>query len=250
MQNPNQVINSIYGPIIVNINDKVIGKHILNFGYYAKSDIDIIIQLMNFLLQKRSHPLKFYDVGANIGTHTLAISKTFGEQVCIISFEAQRLIFQMLCGTLAINGITNVKCFNNAISDIDGLNLSIALPDYHSENNFGGLELITALNSDNQNMQKLGAHEIVKTLTIDSINDSIDFLKIDIEGMEDKALMGARRTIERHRPICFIEVVKTDSDFVKKFFQSMNYVGCTNNSDLIAIPKEYGITVNNYSMVF
>jgi len=35
----------------------------------------------------------------------------------------------------------------------------------------------------------------------------VDFIKIDVEGMEMQALAGAARTIATHRPILYIEVL-------------------------------------------
>ena len=111
MSNPNALINSDYGPIIININDSVIGKHISQLGYWAKDDIDLIKQLIDFLLTKKEF-VTYYDVGSNIGTHALSIGKTYGHKVKIRAFEAQRQIFNMLCGTVALNGLSNIFCHN------------------------------------------------------------------------------------------------------------------------------------------
>lgn len=62
-------------------------------------------------------------------------------------------------------------------------------------NNFGGLEL--------------GQHrhgDTVPMSTIDQMGfQQLDFMKIDIEGMECEALTGAADTIRRHRPIIYLE---------------------------------------------
>ena len=53
MKIPNALINSDYGPIIVNSNDSVIGKQIAQQGYWAKDDIELIKQLIELLLSHK-----------------------------------------------------------------------------------------------------------------------------------------------------------------------------------------------------
>jgi FkbM family methyltransferase len=248
MKNPNAIISSDFGPIIININDKFIGRHISDHGYWAIDDINLIKLLIEHQLTKLD-AITFYDVGANIGTHTLAISKFFSTRVTVRAFEAQRQIYNMLCGTIALNGLSNVYCYNNAVSDIDNSVIELHLPDYNSINNFGGFELISPQRSDNQEMIR-GSTELIATKTIDSFNEKIDFIKMDIEGMEDKALAGAIHSIEKSRPICFLEVLKSDSNFIVNFFKSRNYIGFQKDNDLIAIPLEHQLKINHLSMAF
>lgn len=248
MKNPNVLISSDYGPIIINANDSVIGKHISTHGYWAPSDIDIIKQLVNFILTKKE-AVVFYDVGANIGTHTLAMGKTFKEKIKIRAFEAQRQIYNMLCGTVALNGLDNTYCHNLAVSD--GLVDEILIPllDYNEFNNFGALELIPPKRSDNQSIS-IKNYEKVEVTTLDKFNEVVDFIKIDIEGMEDKAFMGATLLLKNHRPICFIEVHKTDVSYLIDLFKSMEFVGFQKHIDLIVIPAEYQIQVNGWDRIF
>lgn len=248
MNNPNALINSDYGSIIVNINDSVIGKHISQLGYWAKDDIELIKKLIDFLLEKKES-VTFYDVGANIGTHALAIGKTYGSKVKVRAFEAQRQIFNMLCGTVALNGLANVYCHNLAVSDVIGDNIKISLPKYTETNNFGGLELIQPLRSDNQATVKNDFEEIATT-TLDSFNEVVDFIKMDIEGMEDKAFIGAKLILKKHKPICFIEILKTDVDFLINLFKENGYLGFQKNADVIVIPIEHQIQINGLDRIF
>lgn len=243
MKNPNVVISSAYGPIIINVNDTGVSKDIIDFGYWALDDIALIKALIDNSLEKKE-TITFYDVGANIGTYTLAVAKLYSPRAKIRAFEAQRNLYNMLCGTVAINGlIRNVYCHHNAVSNTDNETIEIALPDYDSPNNFGSLELIEPKNSDNRDMIKPHTEKI-KTISIDSFEEKIDFIKIDIEGMEDKALLGARKTIGAHKPICLVEVLKTDKEFVIDYFRTLHYVGYLKAHDLIVIPIEqkFGIT--------
>jgi len=248
MKNSNALISSDYGPIIINLNDSQIGRHISEKGYWAKDDLKLIETLMNHLFETKSI-LTFYDIGANIGTHSLAIGKTYLSRVKIRAFEAQRQIFNMLCGTIALNGLTNIECHNLAVSGKSGEVLKISLPNYEERNNFGGLELIRALRSDNESISKHGT-QIVHTTTIDSYEETVDFIKLDIEGMEDQALLGAINTLSTARPICFVEILKTDTDALVSLFTKYRYCGFQKSENLIAIPIERNIQINGLSRVF
>ncbi len=248
MNNPNVLISCDYGSIIVNRYDKYIGTEISRNGYFGKVDIDLIKRLIELRL-KVSSKICFYDVGANIGTHTLAIAKSYQDKIAIRSFEAQRMVYYMLCGTIAMNGLNNVNAENVAVSNENGSQIEIELPDYTQSNNFGGLELIPPVRSDNGNMVK-STYEVVTTRTLDSYDELVDFLKIDIEGMEDKALSGAVNLIDKGRPICFIEILKTDTTFVKDFFMSRNYTSFKKGHDWILIPKEAKINLQGLEKVF
>lgn len=241
---PNRVVNSSYGPMIINANDQYIGRSIEVYGAWAKDDIDLIASLLNLLLSKKS-VLTFYDVGANIGTHTVALARAFGDRIRVKSFEAQRQVYYMLCGNVAINGLTNTECIHAAVSNKSGQTLDIDLPDYTMPNNFGGLELVQPMRSDNQYMTKVNS-ETVQTVCLDDYNDHVDFLKMDIEGMEHVALAGAKNTISQSRPMCFVEMYKTDIDAVKKFFKNLDYIAYqVKPDDWIFIPKESPWCVNN-----
>ena len=235
--NPNVIVSSDYGSIIINTHDTTIGKHIVERGYWEIDNVNLIKGLIDVQL-KDLETINFYDVGSNIGTYSLALSKIFSEKITIRAFEAQRQIYNMLCGTMAINNITNVHCHLNAVSALPNEEIKIHLPDYNQNNNFGSLELIPPIRSDNFNLIKSN-FEVVKTITIDSFEERIDFIKMDIEGMEDKAILGGLNTIEQYRPIVFIELNKSDFSFIQDFFKNCNYDGFRKNQNLIAIPTEY-----------
>ena len=241
---PNKIVNSHYGPMIINANDQYIGRSIEMHGYWAQEDIDIIKSLLDLLLSTKDQ-VTFYDVGANIGTHTVAIAKSLGAKVKVKSFEAQRQVYYILCGNVAINGLDNVTCYYNAVSDITNNTIMVDLPDYNLPNNFGGLELVNPVRSDNQHMTKT-QQEMVTTVCIDQYDESVDFIKMDIEGMEHLALAGGSKVIAKHRPICFVEMYKTDIDAVKKFFKELDYIAYQfKPDDWIFFPSESDFCVNN-----
>lgn len=240
----NKVVNSDYGPMIINANDQYIGRSIEVYGYWAKEDIDLIKSLIGLMLNEKSS-VSYYDIGANIGTHSIALAKTFGDKISVRSFEAQRQIYYILCGNVAINGLDNIRAHQSAVSNKSNELIQIDLPDYNMPNNFGGLELMGSVRSDNQYMTK-NKTESVETLCIDDFDEPVDFIKMDIEGMEHLALEGGKKTITKYRPICFVEMWKCDTEAVKKFFKKMNYIAYQYKpDDWIFFPKESKLCVHN-----
>lgn len=177
-----------HGTFMFNRNDRFIGKSLDYYGEWSESEINL---LEHFL--KRGDTV--IDIGANIGTHTVAFANFVGETGTVLAFEPQRLAFQMLCGNIAINCLTNVRCMQQAVGDAPGqTNAPIVNP--HEQHNFGAVSLT--------NNHRSG--EVVDLVSIDSLNlNACNLIKIDVEGMEPGVIKGARETIEKFRPMLFVE---------------------------------------------
>ncbi|MEC7572681.1 MAG: FkbM family methyltransferase, partial [Pseudomonadota bacterium] len=100
---------------------------LINGGYAVKGEIEILIKLCEALLTQAA-PITVFDLGANVGTHSLALAKTFDGRITVHAVEAQRQIFHMLCGTMALNGLDNVRCYRAAVSDRAGKTLTYDCP--------------------------------------------------------------------------------------------------------------------------
>jgi len=236
--NPNVIYNTEYGLIILSINDKGVGNDIRITGYFERHQIDILKNIAQKLLETKDH-IVFYDVGANIGTHTLAMAKTFGDKISIRTFEAQRQVFYMLCGTIAINGLRNVSCHNLAISGYSGF-MDINLPSYDVYQNFGGFELLPIEKSDNKDMIK-DRWESVKVEPLDIFNEPVDIIKMDIEGCEEDALNAITNYISKYKPVCMIEQHKSNSDAIVRLFIDLGYTVPPQQHDLLCFPPGFSL---------
>jgi len=218
--NTNKIVNSIYGPMIINSKDLAIGRGIESAGYWALHDIELLKNICGILLESKPN-IVFYDVGSNIGTHSVPLAKEFGDRIRVRAFEAQRQVYYMLCGNIAVNGLRNVHCYHVAVGD-QNTTMDIHLPDYSADNNFGGLELIPPQFSDNQNMVK-DLSETVDVIKLDNFEDTVDIIKLDVEGMEHLVVKGAVELVKRGKPVCLVEMFKTDQDAVSRFFRDLDY---------------------------
>src|ERR1700722_8284406 len=85
-----------HGPFMYNINDEYIGRALDIYGEFS--------ELENTLFQSLIKPgMTVLDIGANIGVHTVNFAKAATPLGKVIAFEPQRIIYQMLCGNVALN---------------------------------------------------------------------------------------------------------------------------------------------------
>ncbi|MBT4161321.1 MAG: FkbM family methyltransferase [Gammaproteobacteria bacterium] len=202
----NKTIETRFGPMIYNENDQYIGQSLASYGEFSFGETDLFDQLV-------SEGMFVIEIGANIGAHTIMLAQKVASAGRVIAFEPQRIVYQTLCGNLALNSLLNVEAYQFAIGSKSGT-LKVPPLDYSQKNNFGGLSLGESL-----------VGEAVELRTLDSFNLSrCDFLKIDIEGMEEDALRGGADTIRRLRPMMYVENDRKEkSQQLGSFIQSLGY---------------------------
>ena len=169
-------INTRYGNMLIFTADSTIGKALDLYGEYCHAEIELIKTYTN----KSSFVM---DIGANIGTHTLGIAPYVRR---VLSFEPDPENFELLKKNCALAAVKNVSLSQLAFSTEFGKT--------NTKFNFGKTTLCDGNN--------------VMVTTLDSITDlpRIDFIKIDVEGMEYNVLKGAERSINYFRPKLLIEM--------------------------------------------
>ena len=120
------------------------------------------------------------DLGAHIGLFAIEMARLSDQ---VIAVEPTEDTFHYLGQTVRLNRISNITLLNKCVTDIDGW------VDFYETKS-----IASCLNS---NAPLLGVTSTKKeSFTIDSLGLPINFMKIDIEGGELKALKGARKTLE------------------------------------------------------
>ncbi len=172
-----------HGQMLFDADDTYIGKELREAGRYSWEEVD----LMCNLLEPGSIVV---EAGAHIGTMTVPMAKKCR---VIFAFEPQRLVFQMLCANLALNGVLNVRAFEQALGEADGHLL--VPPSALGVRNTGGVTL-----------KGLTEGDPVVCRSVDSLGlPKLDLLKLDVEEMELEVLRGARNTIAACRPLLYLE---------------------------------------------
>jgi len=205
----NLVKSCRYGMMCFSPLDAWIGRSLLLYGEFSENEC----VLFKKLIPRHGCVV---DVGANIGAHTLAFAKFVGMQGKVYALEPQKFMFYMLCGNVAINSKTWVECICAAAGTENG---EIDVPDlnYNTFGNFGGVEL----NVDHREAKTYK----VPMVTIDSLDlPKCDFIKIDVEGMEEVVLGGCVETIKKHKPYIYVEDDREKkSESLKEKIKSLGY---------------------------
>jgi FkbM family methyltransferase len=201
----NQLTRAKDGLMLYNRHDLFVGRSIERYGEFSPGEAELFQQIIK-------PGAVIVEAGANVGAHTLQLSRLAGDRGAVFAFEPQRLVFQTLCANLALNSIANVYCRDEALGEAPGT-IRVPLLDPQADNNFGGLALGGA------------AGEPVAVITLDSLNLSrCDFLKVDVEGMELSVLKGAAQTIAKHRPLVYVENDRQDqSPALIEYLFSLGY---------------------------
>jgi FkbM family methyltransferase len=158
-----------------------------------------------FLNQLLSSGMTVIDLGANEGLYTLFAAKHVGDSGIILSFEPSLREFQRLQDNLALNPeMTNIQTFQIALSNTSGSQLlKIAADDHSGQNTLGDFayEGIACLNTETVTVRRLD--DVLEELAV----EAVDVIKIDVEGSEHRVFEGARKTLERDRPLILFELV-------------------------------------------
>jgi FkbM family methyltransferase len=180
-----------YGTMMYLRRDMYVGRSFAEYGEYSEGEVEVFRQVL------RPGDVAL-DIGANLGAHTLPFARLVGPGGAVFAFEPQRILFQILCGNVALNEIGNVRALPFALGRSAG---SIKVPalDYAGINNFGGVSLGTEHG------------ENVTMITLDQLGlAKVRLIKIDVEGMELDVLGGAGATLARCRPILYVENDRAD----------------------------------------
>jgi FkbM family methyltransferase len=161
----------------------------------------------------------FYDVGANVGFYSLLASILVGPGN-VFAFEPLPANVAYLHRHLALNAVKNVEVLELAICDRVGSSC------FEQE----GMGPMGAMGR----LQANGSLRVA-TATLDSLLQEQriappSYIKMDIEGAELKALIGAELCFHRHKPVLFLathgtSVHKECCDLLRSWNYELSVVG-------------------------
>ncbi len=144
------------------------------------------------------------DIGANIGVHS-ALYSSYARNGLVFSFEPAHDTFLYLLRN--VRNLNNVIPLNMAVSDVTGIRELLVA----SDNAYSGLK-------DTKRKDIVCRYNVV-SMRLDDILLSIgltriDFVKIDVEGLERTVLAGMAGIIEKYRPVIFCEIYQGENSNV------------------------------------
>jgi FkbM family methyltransferase len=248
---PFVLVSSGHGAMIANVNDYRpattteagiygVGSQLFRNSVYDPDEVNLALLLLNLRLQHFGPGVVAIDCGANIGVHTIEWARHMTGWGEVTAFEAQERVYYALCGNIAINNCFNASAVHAAVGGEIG---QIQVPDldYAAPASFGSLELRQGAGNEaiGQAVNYAAASRGVLLVTLDhSPRTRLDFVKMDIEGMELEALQGAAQTLKDHRPILSLEHIKAKPGSLQAFLEDLDYRCFTLESHVIAVHRD------------
>jgi FkbM family methyltransferase len=244
----NVVMGTEQGTFIVNKNDLGVGWQLSTNGAYDPDEVELFRGLVGSLHRDDAVVL---DIGANIGIHAVTLADMVGPKGTVHAFEAQRIVFYMLAGNIALNSIENVHCHHMAVGAAVG-KIQIPQFDYDKPLSFGSVEFgaeqreqIGQLRRNDPSRQ-----EHVDLVSIDSMAfPAVHLMKIDVEGMELDVLLGAEGTIRRDQPTIFVEYLKGDRKALARWLLVAGYRLFIHRHNWLCLPPKSSVVVQGSSEI-
>jgi FkbM family methyltransferase len=186
-----------------------IQRHHLEGLFYEQEELEMISP---FLRADRA----FVDIGANVGNHAIFVAMLRRSSKVIV-FEPNPAAIGILRINLLLNRCDNVDTRFLGVA-LGGASGRVRVVDDPRPNNLGGAGVATAPAGD------------VPLMAADSLlaGESVGFIKVDVEGLELEVLAGLEQTIQRWRPVMFVEVMQANTEaFMAWVAASPYHVGGT-----------------------
>ena len=135
-------------------------------------------------------------MGANIGFFSMLAATLVGPSGRVVSIEPGAGALALLAASAARNGFRQIEIWPVATAETRQV---VGLAGLSSHGTLVERDAVTP-------GSRMGS--IVVALPIDELlaeEPRVDVIKLDVEGAEGRALRGARRTLEKHRPILVLE---------------------------------------------
>ena len=172
-----------------------------NVFFYGAFEKPLLFFLRDTLKATRTEIPKpiFVDVGANVGQHSLFLSK-FAWQV--LAFEPYPKVSMQFKQQIAHNHISNIQIFEKGLSDrLETLNYYAPTGTNEGVGSFDKNSIVKG----NKSYGKLELQEGDQVIESGSWR-GIKLIKIDVEGFEKRVIKGLTRTIKKERPVIVCEI--------------------------------------------
>jgi FkbM family methyltransferase len=145
---------------------------------------------IKFVLNKLRKNTVFYDIGANVGYYSLMAANKIGQTGKVVAIEPLPSNIRYLRRHLQLNNVSNVEIIEAALSSSPGM-LYFSTSDSN----------LTGHLSNSGNI-------VVRAMCLDELilngKPIPDYIKMDIEGGEYQALLGAREILKNYSVEIFL----------------------------------------------
>lgn len=186
----------------------------------------------------------FVDVGANFGWYTVLFSMCAGTSGHVVAIEPEPNNLRLLRKNISANNATNVSVINGGV----GINSGEAELSLNDLSNPGMHSLRQDLHSNNKVKIKIDTLDHI----LEQHSGEIELLKMDIEGFEVDALLGAENTLARTKHVLieytpkFIRACGRDPKQFLSIFEKHKFVAhIMKNGQIHLCPSEFLINIDS-----
>ncbi len=172
---------------ICNLRD-TISREVCFTGRYEPQETAMVRSILR-------EGMTFVDVGANWGYFTLMAAGIVGPRGRVVSLEPDPRLFAVLEGNLVRNQLRHVSRLQIAAASEPG---TLTLSGFDQEGENFGISRIVGDGSEGGNSFKVQADSLDRILERELV-ESVDLMKMDIEGAEVFALPGLEKSLRERR---------------------------------------------------
>ena len=183
-------------PQVVGYTFDLITNLIMVDGRYENEQLEA---LKKHIFPKLKHRRICLDIGANIGNHALFFADQFD---LVHAFEPHPRTAKILTLNAELSG--NIRVHPFGLSDQEAVIQAAAIPGNVATTQIGRSD-------SSEESVELNIKPLDMVSEIADLN-TIDLIKIDVEGHELEALRGAEQTIRNCQPIIISEALQSDVD--------------------------------------
>ena len=168
---------------------------------------DSEIRLSSYIINTLKKNDTFVDVGAHFGFFSLLASNIVGTDGKVIAYEGGKDTYQILSKNLKTKA--NIQANNKVVSNTQGEVYFYQFPTAYSEYNSLDIEQYKDTDWIESNPPKATPMDSIR-LSEELNGQSVDMIKIDVEGGELGVLAGLEEYLVDYNPIIIIEYLSAD----------------------------------------
>lgn len=234
------ILETRHGRFMVRPGNDLIGANLALHGHYELEVVNLCAMIAGGYESG-----VVLDIGANMGTVTVPLAKLY-PQYEVHAWEPQRVVFQQLCGNVALNHCHNVYAYNRAVSSGNG-SVDIDMPDYATNPNVGAWSMSPKVRENSPEAKAGGKKETVDCIKLDilAFEQPIRLIKMDVEGSELPVLMCGREFLKKSKypPIVYESWTQFDwyqetAEEIKSLLTKVGYNLEVFGNTVVAIHKD------------
>ncbi|MCH8863997.1 MAG: FkbM family methyltransferase [Chloroflexi bacterium] len=165
------------------------------------------------------------DIGANIGYYTLIAARLVGNKGKVFAFEPSPDNFALLEKNVAVNGYKNIIPVPKAVSDESG-KIRLFMDEASGVSN--------RIHDPGDGRKSITVEAITLDGFFQDYKGEINFIKMDIEGAEARALQGMRGLLKKNRKIklateFYPSALRSSGATPENYLKSLSRLGFTIN---------------------